>query len=410
MPLIPVNGENDRFHSRKSDTPEKSFELALKAGEINQRDKELILEYVYERTITNGIKAKRVHKIVSSLISCRRFLGPYAENTYLDIYQGISRIQSGGPRTGGEYAQNTRGDLILILKAFTLWMIENGYLQNVPEKKIQAIKVPKKVATKDAADILSVQEVEAMLAACTYTRNRAILMMLYEGGFRAGEIGQMKWRDIQVDNAGLIVHVIFKTDKHRYVRLVLAREHVITWRSEYPLEYSDENYVFVTEKGTPLSYATIAKLVNRTAKLAKITKHITPHIFRHSRITHLLQQGVNESVVKMMMWGTIESRMFINYAHLTGSDVDREMFKLYGMETSPQASIEKLEPKICAYCKEINSPVSHHCHICGHALSENAIHSSEAFHQFILNNSDLLVEYLQERKANGGDQPIVEPL
>ena len=283
-------------------------------------------------------------------------------------------------------------------------MIKNGYLQNVPEKKIQAIKVPKKIATKDASDILSVLEVESMLSACTYTRNRAILMMLYEGGFRAGEIGQMKWRDIQFDNAGLIVHVVFKTDKDRYVRLVLSREHVMTWRSEYPGEYSEDKHVFVTDRGEPLSYASIAKLVTRTAKLAGIPKHITPHIFRHSRITHLIQQGVNETVIKMMMWGTVESRMFVNYAHLTSLDVDREKFKLYGMDTVPQASVDKLEPKICIYCKEINSPVSKHCHICGHPLDAESLMTSSELNSWVLENADLLIDFLQTKKAaNGAD-------
>ncbi len=61
-------------------------------------------------------------------------------------------------------------------------------------------------------------------------------------------------------------------------------------------------------------------------------KYITPHIFRHSRIIHLIQQGVGELIIKLIMWGFVDSRMFINSAHLTGADIDREICKLYGIE------------------------------------------------------------------------------
>ena len=59
-------------------------------------------------------------------------------------------------------------------------------------------------------------------------------MMLYEGAFRAGEIGEMRWKDLNIDGTGLVVHVTFKTEKHRYVRLVMAREHLINGNQNIP--------------------------------------------------------------------------------------------------------------------------------------------------------------------------------
>ena len=160
MPLTPFAGENDRFHAMKSDYPDRSLSRAIESGTITEQDKKLILEFIAERKITNGIKSKRVLKIISSLITCRRFVGPYFQNTHFDIYQGIDGIMNGGPVKGGQFTQNTRGDLIMILKSFVLWMIDNEYLPNVPEKKIRAIKVPRKVPTKEASDLLSVTEIE----------------------------------------------------------------------------------------------------------------------------------------------------------------------------------------------------------------------------------------------------------
>jgi len=141
---------------------------------------------------------------------------------------------NGGPVKGRQFTQNTRVDLIMILKSFVLWMIVNKYLPNVPEKKNRAIKVPRIAPTKEASDLLSVTEIEALMEACTFNRNRAMIMMLYEGAFRAGEIGEMRWKDLKIDGTGLVVHVTFKTEKHRYVRLVMAREHLINGNQNIP--------------------------------------------------------------------------------------------------------------------------------------------------------------------------------
>ena len=135
----------------------------------------------------------------------------------------------------------------------------------------------------------------------------------------------------------------------------------------------------------------------RICQRSGITKHITPHIFRHSWITHLIQQGVNESVIKLMMWGSVDSKMFINDAHLTGTDIAQEICKLYGIEgTSAQVSGDVLEPKICPHCREMNSPISRHCHICGYGLDAAAIESDDEFQRFANANPELLINYLKK--------------
>jgi len=67
---------------------------------------------------------------------------------------------------------------------------------------------------------------------------------------------------------------------------------------------------------------------------AGITKHVTPHLFRHSRITPMINAGVQESVIKMMMmmmWGTVNTTLFETYAHFTGKDFDTEISRVYGI-------------------------------------------------------------------------------
>ena len=73
-------------------------------------------------------------------------------------------------------------------------------------------------------------------------------MTLYGGGFRVGEIGEMKWERFVIKGAGVMVNVTFKTMIPRYVRLVMAKEHLIKWKSDYPEEITDDSLVFLNER------------------------------------------------------------------------------------------------------------------------------------------------------------------
>jgi len=106
-----------------------------------------------------------------------------------------------------------------------------------------------------------------------------------------------------MNDTGIVVIVTFKTMKPRYVRLVMAKEHLIKWKSDYPEKNTDDALVSINERRKTMTHAAVTRQLNRLAKRASITKDVFPHIFRHSRITHLIQQGVKESVIKLMMWG-----------------------------------------------------------------------------------------------------------
>lgn len=387
--------DNDRFCGLKADYQDRSISNALIDGRITPADAGLITEFVAERRITAGISGKRSLKLISGLVTVRRFVPPFHELTIPAIYRGVDQIQNSLSSRGKPFSLNTKIDLITILKLFSFWLIENGYV-TLPEKKIRAIKTPKKVPTKTAADMLNGDEIEALISACQSSRDRALLMVMYEGGFRVGELGELRWKSVKFDGTGIIVNVIFKTGKPRYIRLVMSKEHLVKWMSDYPEEITDEGLVFLNERHEPLTHAAVARQLGRLACRAGITKHITPHIFRHSRITHMIQQGVNESVIKLMMWGSVDSKMFINYAHLTGNDIDREICKLYGLKTTASQVVDNiLEPRVCTHCREMNSPVSRVCHLCGHPLNDNAAQSADEIADYFRDRPDLIYKFLK---------------
>ena len=97
---------------------------------------------------------------------------------------------------------------------------------------------------------------------------------------------------------------------------------------------------------------------------AGITKHITPHIFRHSRATHLIRQGYGEAIVKKLLWGNLNSKMFNTYLHLVDSDVERVITEKAGVAPKEQRS-KALDSRQCPRCFTVNGPTLRFCGTCG---------------------------------------------
>lgn len=107
----------------------------------------------------------------------------------------------------------------------------------------------------------------------------------------------------------------------RYVPLHVVRPYLIEWRNDYPFNPSGNNPVFVTRRVTTYSYQAVKKQLNVIAQRAGITRKVQPHAFRHSRITHMIQEGWHETTVKQIGWGNPETKQFRTYTHLTKKDL-----------------------------------------------------------------------------------------
>jgi len=279
-------------------------------------------------------------------------------------------------------------------------MIENDY-SNLPERKIRRIQVPTKdTMTHKAADLLTPEEVKALLTGCRWSRDRALIGMLYEGGFRIGELGQMKWSDLSFDSTGVVANVNFKTGIPRYVRIIMARAYLSQWRADYPGIPEGDALVFLNEQKRPLTNGGVIKQLRCICDRAGVTKHVTPHLFRHSRITHLINEGVSESVIKMMMWGSVHTTMFKVYAHLTGKDIDEELRRVYGIQAEAEKKrVPKLEPRICPNCHSIMPPVADYCALCGESLLKSRTANEEDIQKFVKEHKAELMEYLNRAPA-----------
>jgi site-specific recombinase XerD len=343
-------------------------------GAVTADDAALIRSYVKERTAQRSLSPGRQNKLINVLFSWRRFLPEYRTLIMDQVYGGLNQLSTGNAKDEQlNLSKNYIYDHVTILKPFLIWLIDEGHNTSLIEKKVLQIKRPQAVImTKSVSDLLTEPEIRQMLTACKTSRDRALISVLYEGGLRIGEIGQLTWEKITFDEHGLIINLDFKTGKPRFIRCVFATPYLKEWQKD--CKGSKNSFVFITNRNEPPTYEMLYRQIRRLAIRAGLKeKHVHPHIFRHSRITHLLQQGMNESAVKMMMWGSINSDMFQSYAHLTGADVDKAVLELHGiMQKKTKDRDHSLDARECPRCRAIAAPTQKFCGICAEPLTEDA--------------------------------------
>jgi integrase/recombinase XerD len=180
-------------------------------------------------------------------------------------------------------------------------------------------------------DVLSVEQVTAILEAPSEgddagIRDRAILELLYSCGLRVSELTGLEMD--RVNLPGLVVRVIGKGNKERRVPMgEPARERLhryisgprATWTAARPTPA-----VFVNQRGRPLTRASVWRIVRRWTKAAGLAEHVSPHTFRHSFATHLLEGGADLRVVQALLGHASISTTQL-YTHLTGERL-REVY------------------------------------------------------------------------------------
>lgn len=245
----------------------------------------------------------------------------------------------------------------------------------IAAEKVRKIRLPKAdKMTTTAADLLTEDEVRALIDACRTAKDRAFVACLYESGCRIVEMAKLTWGEVKFEDWCCWINVDEKTGRPRGIPIIMARQYLAAWKAEYPLPMSRDALVFVGNINyQPLKYQSVIKQLRILAKRAGVKKHIRGHIFRHSRITHLLQQGAGESIVKKMAWGG-ETRMLERYSHLTDKDTRQALAELAGVAPPEHRRRSKaLEPIQCTRCAEINTPGTNFCRKCGLALTEDAV-------------------------------------
>ncbi|MCU0352955.1 MAG: site-specific tyrosine recombinase XerD [Cytophagales bacterium] len=190
------------------------------------------------------------------------------------------------------------------LKGFFKYLAAENLIPDDPTQLVEAPRLSRKLP-----DTLSVEEIDRLLAAIDHstpegTRNRAMLEVLYGSGLRVSELIELKLPNVYADLGFL--RVTGKGNKERLVPV--GREalkhlgiYVEQVRNHVPLQKDHESYVFVNSRGRAMSRVWVFMVVKDLAQRAGIAKNISPHTFRHSFATHLIEGGADLRAVQEML-------------------------------------------------------------------------------------------------------------
>jgi integrase/recombinase XerD len=205
--------------------------------------------------------------------------------------------------TGAGLSKRSQSRLVSSLKALYRFLESEGRLKNNPCDRIDTPK-----AGRYLPEVLSVEEVERIIDSVDLSkseghRNKAIIEVLYSCGLRVSELVGLRISDLFL--AEQFIRVTGKGSKQRLVPIgepaVRSISLYMEIRNVGPVTKGAEDILFLNRRGNKLTREMIFLIVRRQAEIAGIRKNISPHTFRHSFASHLVENGADLRVVQEML-------------------------------------------------------------------------------------------------------------
>lgn len=267
-----------------------------------------------ENTIANY--AFDVEKLVTHLENTKQEVSPLKIDE--QALQGFIYAISG--------VVNARSQTRIIsgLKSFFNFLIFEGYRETTPLELIEIPKVGRKLP-----DTLSTEEIDTLIGAIDLSknegeRNRAMLETLYSCGLRVSELVTLKLSDLFFEEG--FIKVTGKGNKQRFVPIGTATQNYIVLykdrvRNHQAIKKGFEDTLFLNRRGSGLTRAMVFTIIKDLAVKINLQKTISPHTFRHSFATHLLENGADLRAIQMMLGHesitTTEVYMHLDRKHLS---------------------------------------------------------------------------------------------
>jgi integrase/recombinase XerD len=220
------------------------------------------------------------------------------EITYNDLKQFIAELFDLG------LSARSQARIISGIKQFYSFLLLENVISDDPSELLEQPKIGRKLP-----EILTIEEIDALLAAIDLSkneghRNRAIIETLYSCGLRVSELINLRFSDLYFEEG--FIRVIGKGNKERLVpvspqvqkEIELYNNHI---RRHQEITRGHENIVFLNRRGSQLTRVMIFTIIKELAKSIDLKKTISPHTFRHSFATHLIEGGANLRAIQDML-------------------------------------------------------------------------------------------------------------
>ena len=233
---------------------------------------------------------------------------------------------------------SSQARIISGIKAFYRYLLLDNRIEQDPSELIEAPKLQRKLP-----DTLSLDDINKLIDAIDLskpegTRNKAMLEVLYGCGLRVSELTELRISNLYLEIE--FIKIVGKGNKERlvpigsqavkYLKMWLAE-----WRVHIPVQSGEEDMVFLNRRGKRLSRVYVFMMIKELAEKIGLKKRISPHTFRHSFATHLIEGGADLRAIQEMLGHESITTTEI-YTHL-----DREYLKSVIISHHPRSAGRK---------------------------------------------------------------------
>jgi len=217
---------------------------------------------------------------------------------YEDLKQFLSTLFDLG------LSARSQARIISGIKQFYGFLILENLVKVDPSELLEQPKLGRKLP-----EVLTIEEIDSLLAAIDLSkneghRNRAMLETLYSCGLRVSELVGLRFSDLFFEEG--FIHVIGKGNKERLVpvspqvqkEIDIYQQHI---RNHLNIQKGSENIVFLNRRGAQLTRVMVFTIIKNLAESIGLKKNISPHTFRHSFATHLIEGGANLRAIQEML-------------------------------------------------------------------------------------------------------------
>lgn len=345
---------------------EKRLEQLEAAEKISEEGKTALRRFI-EDLASQSISEHRQLSYLDHLLPFARDVGEaFLVPTKSQVKKAVARIERSG------LSEWSKVNKKVAIKRFYKWHLgeDEKYPASVAWIKTTIAQSKRKLPE----DLLSKDEIRAVLEGAISPRDKALISLLADGGLRIGEVLGLRVKDFHPDEYGGYLMVQGKTGPRR-VRLIESVPYAAAWLRAHPGRDDPDDPLFIKlgqDRGKALPYHAARKTIREAARRGGVDlSKVNPHNFRHSAATRLAKD-VPEMPLEAQMGWVPGSKMAKVYVHLSGRDQDEAILKAHGIDINGDTKPDREAPQRCPRCREFNEAKARFCQVCGMALSPEA--------------------------------------
>lgn len=289
-------------------------------------EEEIVRKYNIHLKLEKGLSSNSIEAYMQDLEKLSSFLKDENIKFTKVTYQNLQLFLAGLHDIGIHPRSQAR--IISGIKSFYHFLILDDYITIDPTELLESPKIGIRLP-----EVLTLKEINLIIGSIDLSkaeghRNRAMLEMLYSCGLRVSELVNMRFPDLYFDEG--FVRVIGKGNKQRLVPIsdtaIKEINYYLQDRGKMIVKKGFEDVLFLNRRGTSLTRVMVFHIIKEQTKMAGVQKKVSPHTFRHSFATHLLEGGANLRAIQEML-GHEKITTTELYTHIDRTFLRREILE-----------------------------------------------------------------------------------